>query len=73
MTVVWSENAAITFDMIVLYIEAKFGLISAKKFITKVDSVILSISHQPYIYKILVLTIRLEKLLLQSNALYFTK
>lgn len=51
MKVVWSENAEITFDMIVLYIEAKFGVFSAKKFIAKVDSVILSISNQPYIYK----------------------
>jgi hypothetical protein len=51
MKVVWSENAQTTFDLIVLYIEAKFGVISAKKFIRKVDSVIHSISTQPYIYK----------------------
>lgn len=51
MKVVWSENAETTFDLIVLYIEAKFGVISAKKFIRKVDSVIRSISQQPYIYK----------------------
>lgn len=51
MKVVWSENAETTFDVIVLYIEAKFGVISAKKFIAKVDSVIHSISNQPYIYK----------------------
>ncbi|WP_269240330.1 type II toxin-antitoxin system RelE/ParE family toxin [Flavobacterium limnophilum] len=51
MKVVWSENAETTFDVIVLYIEAKFGVISAKKFIRKVDSVIHSISKQPYIYK----------------------
>lgn len=48
---VWSENAETTFDIIVLYIESEFGIISAKKFITKVDSVIHSISIQPYIYK----------------------
>ena len=52
MKVVWSENAETTFDSIVLYIEAKFGVPSAKKFIVKVDSVIHSISKQPYIYKI---------------------
>lgn len=34
-----------------LYIESEFGVIFAKKFITKVDSVISSISNQPYIYK----------------------
>lgn len=51
MKVVWSENAQTTFDLIVLYIEAKFGVISAKKFIRKVDSVIHSIATQPYIYK----------------------
>ena len=51
MKVVWSENAETTFDLIVNYIEAKFGVLSAKKFIKKVDSVILSISKQPYIYK----------------------
>lgn len=31
MKVVWSENAETTFDLIVLYIEAKFGVLSAKK------------------------------------------
>lgn len=51
MKVVWSENTETTFDLIVLYIEAKFGVLSAKKFIRKVDSVIHSISNQPYIYK----------------------
>jgi plasmid stabilization system protein ParE len=51
MKVVWSENAEITFDLIVVYIESEFGILSAKKFITKVDSVIHSISNQPYIYK----------------------
>ena len=51
MKVVWSENAETTFDLIVLYIESKFGVLSAKKFISKVDSVIHSISSQPYIYK----------------------
>ena len=51
MKVVWSENAETTFDLIVNYIEAKFGILSAKKFIRKVDSVIHSISKQPYIYK----------------------
>jgi plasmid stabilization system protein ParE len=51
MKVIWSENAEITFDIIVLYIEAKFGLISAKNFISKVDAVIYAISNQPYIYK----------------------
>ncbi len=35
MKVVWSENAETTFDVIVLYIEVKFGVISAKKFIRK--------------------------------------
>jgi plasmid stabilization system protein ParE len=51
MKVIWSENAETTFDVIVLYIEAKFGVLSAKKFIRKVDAVIQSISNQPYIYK----------------------
>ncbi|QBN18532.1 type II toxin-antitoxin system RelE/ParE family toxin [Flavobacterium nackdongense] len=51
MKVIWSENAETTFDVIVLYIEAKFGVLPAKKFIRKVDSVIQSISNQPYIYK----------------------
>lgn len=51
MKVVWSENAEITFDLIVVYIESEFGVKSAKKFIIKVDSVIHSISNQPYIYK----------------------
>lgn len=48
---IWSENAEISFDKIVLYIEAKYGVVSAEKFIRKVDSVIHSISKQPYIYK----------------------
>jgi plasmid stabilization system protein ParE len=51
MKVVWSENAEITFDVIVLFIEAEYGVLSTKKFIAKVDSVINSISIQPYIYK----------------------
>jgi plasmid stabilization system protein ParE len=51
MKVILSENTETTFELIVLYIEAKFGVISTKKFITKVDSVIDSISKQPYIYK----------------------
>jgi plasmid stabilization system protein ParE len=51
MKVVWSENAETTFDLIVLYIEVKFDVLSAKKFIAKVDSVIHTISNQPYIYK----------------------
>jgi plasmid stabilization system protein ParE len=51
MKVVWSDNAVATFDLIVLYIEAKFGFLSAKKFVKKVDDVIYSISNQPYIFK----------------------
>ena len=51
MKVIWSQNAEITFDAIVNYIEVKFGVLSAKKFIIKVDAVISSISIQPHIYK----------------------
>jgi len=51
MKVVWSANAELTFDAIVNYIEAKFGVIAAKKFFGKVDAVIFSISKQPNIYK----------------------
>jgi plasmid stabilization system protein ParE len=51
MRVVWSANAEFTFDVIVNYIEEKFGVAATKKFIGKVDAVIFSISKQPYIYK----------------------
>lgn len=51
MKVVWSENAQTTFEVIVFNIETKFGVLTAKKFVQKVDAVIQTISNQPYIYK----------------------
>ncbi len=51
MQVIWSKNAEITFDVMTEYIQSKFGKKSVLKFISKVNSVILTIQYQPYIYK----------------------
>lgn len=51
MKVVWSENAQTTFEVIVVNIEVKFGVLTAKKFVQKVDAVIHTLSKHPYMYK----------------------
>ena len=40
MQVIWSKKAEITFEVIVNYIEAKFGKKSTLKFILKVDEIV---------------------------------
>lgn len=51
MQIIWSKNAQITFDAIVLYLENSFGNHVAKKFIAKADSSIQSIAAFPNLYR----------------------
>jgi len=51
MQVIWSKKADITFQVIVDYIEAKFGKNAALKFIIKVNRIVISIQKQPLQYK----------------------
>jgi plasmid stabilization system protein ParE len=51
MEVIWSRTSEITFEVIVDYIEAKFGKKAALRFILKVKSITTAIKKQPYIYK----------------------
>ena len=50
MQIIWSKNAQITFDAIVVYLENTFGNNVAKKFIAKADSSIETISSFPNLY-----------------------
>ena len=51
MQVIWSKKAEITFEVIVNYIEAKFGKKSTLKFILKVDEIVVSIQKHPLQYQ----------------------
>ena len=51
MQIIWSKNAQITFDAIVVYLENSFGNNVAKKFIAKADSSIQAIASFPNLYK----------------------
>ena len=51
MQIIWSKNAQITFDAIVVYLESSFGNNVAKKFIAKADSSIQTIASFPNLYK----------------------
>jgi len=51
MQIIWSKNAQITFDAIVVYLENSFGNNVAKKFIAKADSSIQGIASFPNLYK----------------------
>lgn len=51
MEIIWSKNSEITFDVITKTIDTNFGRKSAKKFISKVDSIIKIIQKHPQIYK----------------------
>ena len=51
MQIIWSKNAQITFDTIVVYLENSFGNNVAKKFIAKADSSIQTIASFPNLYK----------------------
>ncbi len=51
MEVVWSKKADITFQVIVDYIQAKFGKRAALKFILKVNDIVASIQKQPLQFK----------------------
>lgn len=51
MQIIWSKNAQITFDAIVVYLENSFGNNVAKKFIAKADSSIQTIASFPNLYK----------------------
>jgi plasmid stabilization system protein ParE len=44
MKVVWSREFEKTFDEILNYIEVKFGVVTAKKFIEKTDSILKIVS-----------------------------
>ena len=51
MQIIWSKNAQITFDAIVVYLENTFGNNVADKFIAKADSSIQTIASFPNLYK----------------------
>jgi len=51
MQIIWSKNAQITFDAIVVYLENSFGKNVAKKFIAKADSSIQVIATFPNLYR----------------------
>ena len=51
MQIIWSKNAQITFDAIVVYLENSFGNNIAKKFIAKVGSSIQVITSFPNLYQ----------------------
>ena len=51
MQIIWSKNAQITFDAIVVYLENSFGNNIAKKFIAKADSSIQTIASFPNLYQ----------------------
>lgn len=51
MQIIWSKNAQITFDAIVVYLENNFGNTVAKKFIAKANSTIQVIAKFPNLYK----------------------
>ena len=51
MQIIWSKNAQITFDAIVVYLENSFGNNIAKKFIAKVGSSIQVIASFPNFYQ----------------------
>lgn len=51
MQIIWSKNAQITFDAIVVYLENSFGKNVAKKFIAKADSSIQAIATFPNLYR----------------------
>lgn len=51
MQIIWSKNAQITFDAIVVYLENTFGNNVAKKFIAKADSSIQTIASFLNLYK----------------------
>lgn len=51
MQIIWSKNAQITFDAIVVYLENNFGTTVAKKFIAKANSTIQVIAKFPNLYK----------------------
>lgn len=51
MQIIWSINAQITFDTIVVYLENSFGNNVTKKFIAKTDSSIQAIASFPDLYK----------------------
>ena len=51
MQIIWSKNAQITFDAIVVYLENNFGNAVAKKFIAKANSNIQVIAKFPNLYK----------------------
>lgn len=61
MQIIWSKNAQITFDAIVVYLENNFGNNVAKKFIDKADSSIQAIAAFPNLYKTISLTQSVRK------------
>ena len=51
MQIIWSKNAQITFEAVVVYLEDNFGVNIAKKFIAKTNSSIQVIDSFPNLYK----------------------
>ena len=51
MQIIWSKNAQITFEAVVVYLEDNFGVNIAKKFIAKTNSSIQVIASFPNLYK----------------------
>lgn len=48
----WTKRAGINFDNTVKYIHSEWGLISAKRFIRKVNTLLITLKHQPEIGRI---------------------
>jgi plasmid stabilization system protein ParE len=51
LAVFWSDDAAITFDSTVLFIENKWGEKQAELFVKHTNKILLLIADQPYMYK----------------------
>ena len=51
LALVWSENAELTFDAIVIFIETTWGENSARKFVKPVNQLLLNLSNNPYVFK----------------------
>ena len=48
----WTKRAEINFDNTVEYILSEWGLISAKRFVQKVNALLITLKHQPEIGRI---------------------
>lgn len=51
LTIRWSKEARTTYEDVLSYLKENWSDKEVKKFIKKTDSILLVISHQPYIFK----------------------